>query len=507
MAASRKPVFFERPVFLSCFAGLLLALAFPGFKMGFLAWGAFVPLFAALRKADSAGKAAACGAAFGGVFFAVSLYWITYVTGPGLIFLVMLETSFVAGFAAAYYFLRKKLPALISIFGAACAWTAWEWLRAEIPAFGFGWNMLAYSQSDYYPVRLAANTVGAYGLGCAIVLVNVCIFELWKPSEKKNRIPAVILLVLTVVSLFAHGIYHSNRKGEDRGIVRISVLQGNIPQSVKWEAMARDEIVQIYEKLAQISAYDGPDLMIWPEAAWPGYFNRDAEAPRIQAMIKEMGVPSLIGAPHLESSEIAYNSAYLVDADGGIAQRYDKQHLVPFGEYVPLGPVLGWLKPLAYTLGVSDFTEGRDWTVFKFMNGDASFSTLICYEDIFPPIAKGFADRGAQFLAVITNDAWFGPTSAPYQHEQASIFRAIENGLPVVRSANTGVSSFISAQGRVLARAASKEGKEIFVTAKKTYDLPLVSYSTLYRKGGWIFPYAAIAMLAILLVLPERKKL
>ncbi len=494
-------VFFKKPAALAALTGLLLALSFPGFHFGFLAWIALVPFFAALEKADSLSSALKLGFTAGMVFFSFSLSWITYVTGFGWIALALLETAFFAGFSAFAYFTREERIPVLRILAAAAAWTSWEWFRAEIPVFGFGWNLLAYSQSGYLWVRMAANTVGAYGLGFVMAAANACVFEIIRSDkkEKKSSAPAILLPVMLVL-LLAHGIYYGARKGENPDSVRISVLQGNIPQSIKWEPVAREKILQIYEKLAEISSFDAPELMIWPEASYPGYFNRDAESRRIQELVRKFGVPALVGSPHLETDEIAFNSAYLLDADGEVRQRYDKQYLVPFGEYVPLGPALGWLKPLAYTLGVSDFTPGRDWTVFKIMNGDVSFSTLICFEDIFPALARTFTDRGAQFLAVITNDAWFGPTAAPYQHEQASIFRAVENGVPVVRSANTGVSSFISSKGRVLARVSSSEGKEIFVTAKKTWDLPLENFQTAYRRGGWIFPYGALLLSLIIIV-------
>lgn len=504
--AYRKPPFYKGPFFLSISSGILLALCFPGFKLGFLAWFALVPFFFALDKAKTSSETAGYGLAFGMSFFLVSLHWLTYVTAIGWVALALLESSFMLVFAYGFVRFKNLKSPFLRLLAVSMAWTAAELLRAEIPAFGFGSNLIAHSQSDYPWIRMTANTAGVYGLGFVMCFANVCIYEISRGfKNKKSPGAAAFFLPAMLALVLAHGFIHYSLPVDKGRLVRISLVQGNIPQSVKWQVVAREKIIEIYTKLTEIASYDQPDLIIWPEAAYPGYFNRDFDSVLITDLVRRIGIPTVIGAPHLEGNEIAYNSAYLLDSEGKIQQRYDKQYLVPFGEYVPLGPVLGWLKPIAYTLGVSDFTEGHEYTIFKTMNGEYSFSTLICFEDVFPNLARRFAEKGAQFLAVITNDAWFGPTAAGYQHEQASIFRAVENGIPVVRSANTGVSSFISWKGDVLERVRGENGKEIFVTAKKTYDLPLEGRRTLYRMGGWIFPYAAAALFIILFVLTKKR--
>jgi apolipoprotein N-acyltransferase len=399
----------------------------------------------------------------------------------------------------------------------ALAWTCVEFFRAEIPVFGLGVHLLGYSQSSYDLIRQSANTVGAYGLSFAIALVNGIVFE-WlqaasfKPQVKSFKPAACSLqlaaaLLVIFAAIFSHGIYHS-RPLASKGTLRISVLQGNIPQSIKWEVMARGSIIETYKKLTELASLDQPDLIVWPEAAYPGYFNRDADAELLRRHLATLGIPVLLGAPHLESlkEDTAYNSAYLLQPDGQIKARYDKQLLVPFGEYVPLKPILGFLEPLAYSMGVSNFTPGTNPELFRLHNEDIAFSVLICFEDVFPSMARKLVSNGAEFLTVITNDAWFGPTSAPFAHLQASIFRAIENGVPVVRSANTGVSAFISPQGQMLGRVEDDKGKAIFITGKKTVDLPLQKKETLYRKGGWLFPYAALMLFILMGIFQARRK-
>jgi apolipoprotein N-acyltransferase len=295
------------------------------------------------------------------------------------------------------------------------------------------------------------------------------------------------------------------KPAEPKEYLRVSVVQGNIPQSVKWELMAKEKILEIYEKLTQLAALEQPDLILWPEAAFPGYFNRDLQAERISRLAREIQTPLLIGGLEWESEKESYNSAYFLKKDGASSQRYDKLRLVPFGEYIPLKFIFGWLTPVANALGISDFSAGATPVVFRWAREDWPFGVLICFEDFFSDLARDLADRGAKFLVVITNDAWFGKTGAPFQHLQASIFRAIENGVPVVRAANTGVSAFVSLQGRVLATVKDARGEELFVMGQKTLDLPLLTNRTLFRRGGFLFPYFAIALFLIMSIWVIRR--
>jgi apolipoprotein N-acyltransferase len=278
--------------------------------------------------------------------------------------------------------------------------------------------------------------------------------------------------------------------------LRVSVLQGNIPQLLKWDSRYQDEILRIYLNLTELASYDSPQLIVWPEAAYPGFFNREPQAEHIKALVRKIQIPLLVGSPHQEEKGFT-NSAHLLDRAGEAAGRYDKIRLVPFGEYVPWKPIFGFLERYAYALGVSDFSAGKDFTVFRWEDSGPRFSVLICFEDIFPDLARKLVSRGADFLTVITNDAWFGRSSAPYQHLQGSIFRAIENGVSIVRAANTGVSGFINARGEVVERVRNQEGKDTFVMGGTTYPVALSKEETLYRRGGWLFPHACLMILTV----------
>lgn len=505
---------------------MLLVLLFPRFSFGWLAWISLIPLLRAVQQAQSQKQALSCGTTAGLIFFGISMFWLTHVTFFGWVFVAFLETAFLMLFTRLVYETRKMKHWFSRLLWTSLAWTVTEWLRAEAPVFGFGWNLLAYSQAGDLLNLQTANFFGAYGLGFLMVWVNGALSQMLRdqrrllamnfwPAFLKRRAPFyelrqpflnALLLMMIVIGIRSHGAYHLNKSEEADHSLRIAVIQGNIPQDIKWDRAARDEIVDTHIKLTQMAKPDRPELVVWPESSFPGYFNRDRLAARILNAARGVGVPFLIGSPHNGNDDEAFNSAYLVDAGGMIAGRYDKQFLVPFGEYVPVKFIFGWLEPLAYSLGVSNFSAGKEARVFQWRKGEMPFSALICFEDTFPLLARTFVQRGAEFLAVLTNDAWFKDSSAPYQHLQASIFRAVENGVPVVRAANTGISGFISYKGEVLARVENQAGKDIFVAGHKTQDILLGHRPTFYQRIGYLFPYLSLMGLAGMYGMHRRKR-
>ena len=426
----------------------------------------------------------------------------------GWLIVVLMESVYIMIFAwLAHAGLKSRKPAIFKVLWIALAWTVTEILRSEMPVFGFGWNLLAYSQSPYIPIIQSANIFGAYGLGFLIALVNASILCAWfRRKDLKTALSLGAVIILILGGLWSYGTAALAKPVAPAEYLRVSVAQGNIPQSVKWELMAKEKILEIYEKLTQFAALEQPDLIVWPEASFPGYFNRDLQAERISGLAKEVQVPLLIGGLQWVSDHELYNSAFFLSKDGASGQRYDKLRLVPFGEYIPLKFIFGWLTPVADALGISDFSAGKNPVVFRWAREAWPFGVLICFEDVFPGLARDLADDDAKFLVVITNDAWFGKTSAPYQHLEASIFRAVENGVAVVRAANTGISGFISHQGRVLATVKDENGEETFVMGQKTLDLPLVAERTFYRNGGFLFPYFSVAFFLIMSVFVFRRR-
>ncbi len=228
---------------------------------------------------------------------------------------------------------------------------------------------------------------------------------------------------------------------------KAGILQGNIPQEVKWEEAARKHTFATYEKLGREAVKEGAKLLIWPETSAPVVFGSGDDDWLVPGLISErLGVPMLVGAPsaRLLHGEVAYyNSAFLVDANM-LRFRYDKMHLVPFGEYMPFSSVL----PLGPGIATreADYSAGGAMTVMRSKQGPR-FSVLICYEAIFPELARTAVGNGARLLVNITNDGWFGETGAPYQHLAMAGFRGVENRVWVLRAANTGVSAAFDPRG------------------------------------------------------------
>jgi apolipoprotein N-acyltransferase len=249
--------------------------------------------------------------------------------------------------------------------------------------------------------------------------------------------------------------------------LKISLIQGNIPQYQKWDENFRASILERYETLTKEAAKDKPDLIIWPETSVPGIIGEEPDLLiRVLDLAKTVNTPILVGAVTSKELGVYYNSALLISADGAVTQQYDKLHLVPFGEYVPLEKYFPFLRSMI-GVPIGDFTAGGESTVFK---SPERFAALICFEDIIPGLSRRFVKGGAQFLVNITNDAWFMESSAPYQHAAASVFRAIENRVPVVRAANTGLSCFIDRSGRIYDKVSDGK-KDIFVVGYKTGEI------------------------------------
>jgi len=410
-----------------------------------------------------------------------------------------------SGFA--YVGIRSAKNIYLKVLWIALAWLVCEFLRAETPLFPLGWNLLAYSQASCVPIIQFANIFGSWGLSFLIALVNAAVFFIWEKRRESKSVAGLLLIIGAVFAgLLTYGNVLLSKPLKPTPHVRLSVLQGNIPQSIKWMHQYRRRILDIHLELTRLAAEEKPDLIIWPESSFPGYFNTDHHSELVCALAKEIGIPLLVGGLYWVTEQEAYNSAYFIGNDGRPLQHYDKIKLVPFAEYTPLKFLLGGLKPVLRIVSAHDFTVGQKKVIFQWSKKEYPFAVLICFEDAFHDLARDFVDRGARFLVVITNDAWFGKTGEPYQHLQASIFRAVENGVPVVRAANTGVSGFISSRGELLASVKDAAGERTFIAGQKTYDLPVGCEKTFYRRWGYLFPYFSMLIFAGLGLFLLRKR-
>jgi apolipoprotein N-acyltransferase len=506
--------------FLIFLSSILSILAFPPFNFWLCAFIFLVPLLFAIERTSSRKNAFWVGYIAGFIHYLGLIFWLRHVVWFGLFFVVAVVALYPAFFALFSKILvfeksgekpHEEKHHFIPVSILAALWVISEFLRGELPYVNFGWGLMAYSQSSNLYFIQIADCIGAYGVSCAVIVINGLIFFGMKSvvfSRKKALLCAFDLLSILLI-LYGYGALKLSLPIVGRDC-RVGVVQGNIAQEIKWHPLFKEHIIKTYIKLIEFISYDKPDLIVLPEAAYPGNFLAEFPESPINEEIKNHEVPVLIGGIGLPDYEHEYNSAFLVSGNGKILDSYHKTVLVPFGEYIPFKWFfsLFGLTKLAYSLGVSDFNHGEKYTLFSLPHNssDIKFSTLICFEDLFPRLSRHFVMRGAEFLVVITNDAWYKKTAAAHQHFQASIFRALENNRYVVRSANTGVSGFISPRGEVLNTVKDKDGNEIFVIGGVSRPLKVSTKRTLYTRYGFIFPYVCVLFIGVVFYGQDRKK-
>jgi apolipoprotein N-acyltransferase len=490
------------PRVLAVTSGLCCAAAFPPWDVGPLAFVAFAPLLVAMGGARPR-QAAGLGYLSGLCFYLATIWWVinTMTTYGGMpVALSLIALGLLAGVLAGYtgifawlYALgASSLPVPLRPAVAAALWTALEFLRGVLFS-GFPWALLGYTQYRQPGLRLLAALTGVYGLSAVLMLLNATIAETvgcWARRAaghgwRRDLVLAWGLAAVTLAGAWGYGVGWW-RDPTEGPAVAVGLLQGNIDQGVKWDRDHQGRTLETYERLARQVAAERPSLIVWPETAVPFFLRREPElGARVRALAVATGVPMLVGSPDLGTDGLLYNSAFLIDTDGRLAGRYDKRHLVPFGEYVPLQRVFFFLDKLV--TGIGDFGRGKSATVFV---GDfGRFSVMICYEAIFPTEVREFTGAGAQFLVNITNDAWFGRSGAPYQHLAMAAMRAVENGSYLIRAANTGVTAIIAPTGEIQGQTA------IFTETTLTGTIRLRQRYTPYVRYGDVVGWGCLVFL------------
>ncbi len=498
---------------LSVIGGVMFTLSFPKTGLSLLAWVALIPLLLAIRDV-TAGAAFRLGMVFGLTHFLTLLYWIAYtlktygylplVVAVPILFLLC---SYMALYpaAAAWGATRACRHPLAFWLGFPILWTALEFGRTHVLT-GFPWGLAAYSQYRMLPMIQSADIAGPYGISFLIVLVNAALTgavlcgsgKMWQGHLFSAKDRAIVLTTTAVlVSLSAgYGFWRIGDIEEIAGkapVLRSAIVQGNIAQDKKWNPAFQIATTKTYIDQSVNLTPQKPDLVVWPETATPFYlFDNTALTRMVQRAVKKTSAHFLIGSPAMRSKEDTvqlFNSAYLIDQDGELAGRYDKAHLVPYGEYVPLRKWMPFVGKIVAQIG--DFTPGRPGEVIRWPK--AGIGPLICYEVIFPSLARQMAANGAGILVNLTNDAWYGRTSAPFQHFSLAVFRSIENRRPLIRAANTGISGFIDPTGRI------SDASELFVEAAIVRNVPVMSRMTFYTRFGDAFAGTCLAASVLML--------
>jgi apolipoprotein N-acyltransferase len=458
---------------------------------------ALVPLLIVLgRPMRSESRPVLLGLTTGVVGFGGTLYWLTDVmTTFG-----DLSSGVAAGVALLLIVYLSLYPALVAhvigrgvrafgpraLWAAPPVWAAGEWARGHVMT-GFPWVPLGNSQIDVTPIAQAASLIGVYGLSALVALGSVALAWIVVGPPGRGRVVPVAAVAALIAGLAGWGGARASRGDLLRAgtPVRVALVQGNVAQGQKWDAAFADAIYRRYLALSRAAVAQGATLIVWPESATPFMFEEDPAAEATRLLARETGARLFIGSDQIErAARRYYNSAFLIQPTGSVGGVYRKIHLVPFGEYVPLESILSFAGPLVEQVG--GFAPGDTLTIFQIREG--AFSTGICYEAVFPELSREAVQRGSQLLTSITNDAWFGRSSAPWQHVAMARMRSVETGRYLARAANTGVSAIVDPYGRVVQSTA------LFEEAVSVGEVRFLDGTTLYVRIGDVVPWAGLVV-------------
>ena len=495
---------------LALLSGVLLAASFPKYGHSAFAWTALAPLLIAVvmevqrtaAQTPRRGRVFVLGWIAGFTHFSLTVSWVVEVMNlhGGLpVVAAWLVMFLLAAYLALYPALCAVLVAravrrfgLVGLWLAPLVWVGTEWLRGWVGG-GFPWALLGTSQAGVTPIIQLASVTGVFGVSLLLALVSTAAAALVLTRERRHMIAgmATVGLVAVVAALGTWRVAGGALVTQGP-VVKVGLLQGNVEQNQKWDPAFRAVILQRYLDLSQRVINEGARLVVWPEASTPFFLEAEpAAAAPIRALARQSRTPMIVGTDEYErdaDGDRVYNSAVAIGEDGMSVGGYRKMQLVPFGEYVPLKSLLFFVGPLVEK--VSDFAPGTEPTVL-----DASgirTGVAICYEVVYPWIPRAFAAGGAELLTTITNDAWFGRSSAPYQHFGQASVRAVENGRYLVRAANTGISGVVDPYGRTL------QTTPLFVEAAVTADVRLIQSRTIYSYVGDMVAWLGLVVCAFL---------
>ncbi len=488
-------------------AGLVLlfaaayAFGMPGYGVPGLPFVCLVPLLVLIDSARSAKEAARWGMLAGTLANLPLFYWIAWtVAVPGKLGWIVggAAALLVSAYVGAYISATAGIVARIRIrFGergllaVPPAWIALEYGRSTLFT-GFPWMLFGYSLSGNRFLRQAADLAGVAGLGFLLAAINLLLFlaasHFARGRRGRGLLASAGALVLGCF-LFSYGAYRFHEAGAPSGSAGLvaGIAQGGIDQSRKWDPAYQRETLGIYGTLSADAAARGAEVIVWPETAAPFFYGWEPQLnPLVDNVAAKNGVPILFGAPWFDPSGGGkyYNSVFQLDRHGVARGRYDKRHLVPFGEYIPLRKLLFFMKKL--TVGEEDFSSGTGPSLFEVEGTRVGAS--VCYEAVFPDIIRDSVRKGAQWLVNVTNDAWFGDTVAPYQHLAMARMRSVEFRRPMVRAANSGISAVFDARGETVAEIG------LFRREAATGEIRPRGGETIYAKSGELFAISCTIM-------------
>ncbi len=518
-------------------SGWLLACAFPlppgleGLEGAGAAWMALIPLLVVIRA--SRPKAAfAWGWASGFLFWLLTLSWLLALrhTWGGFAMPVLgwiALSAYCALYTGLFAFVFAAVPdtwRLLPVLAAPILWAGTEWLRATLFS-GFPWNPLGVSQYANIAAIQIAGLGGVYAVSALIVMLNAALAmtilrvygEIRNRCARRRRVHTELMVGLVAVAIcWSWGVRTVRQTPPYAGAsLRIAAIQPAIPQLQKWNASHEHDIYKALGTQTELALMSRPDLIVWPETATPGMLRIDPLSQRLIESIAAQGDVYLLAGSmdyrQLPGQDPEYlNASFLISTNGQVEAVYNKRHLVLFGEYLPFENQLPFMKRWS-PLGFSCVGGGPDQPLMELATPETAvrepvrLSILICFEDVFPYLARRDVRRGARLLVNQTNDAWFDGSAASRQHMANAVLRAVENRVPMVRAANTGITCFIDRFGRIT-KLLPGQGHGYFVDTLGTSaaDMPLTPYT---RNGDGLFglPCALVTALAALFILIGKR--
>jgi apolipoprotein N-acyltransferase len=494
----------------------MMVLAWPDFDIEILAFVALTPLLVRLTDM-TVRKAFVYGMVWAFFYNLGCIYWLFPVAGFGTVGLSLLfsfPSAICLSVARWTIQLKPRLGWLLLPF----LWTSIEFPQAALPVT-FPWFLLGNSQY-LNPITQVSSITGIYGMSFLIVATNVCaafwIRKYFQKNEERIVSKAAVIVtagfVLMMVVLF---IWGRSRQAQSASGERASIalLQGNYDHLDKWNQKNLSEIQREYSELSAKAGREDPDLIVWPETAIPQVINTDRKAPDegeewqrqdsrriVEEAVRRAGVYSLVGglrSPPNPETVGNYNASFLFDGEGKLTeQEYYKRNRVPFGEFVPLQKILFFVDPVS--VGGATFLKGKRDTVFEIPWGERSlkFGVLICYESLFPHMGREHVANGAELLVVTSNDSWYGKTTMPHQIAALAVIRAIESGVPMVRSANTGLTMWCDARGNIQQVLKDEYGESLFVEGYLMAHPNIENLNTAYVRYGDVFAWICVMVSA-----------
>jgi apolipoprotein N-acyltransferase len=511
----RKEILLTTLRILACLlSGALLVLAYPDYDVSWLAWTALVPLMLAISGTTPKQGFFLCFI-FSFVLFSGVCRWIFEVSRYTLLHHLLVNLILgvpLSFFGWAFAFVSSRRGATLALLTAPFIWVSLEYVRSNLSFLSLPWALLGHSQYQTLSVIQISSVTGAYGVSFLVILVNVSLSAVILAAVHRLKIIEIppsqrllprgpFFILLATAALFGlvllYGKIQLSRPIEGKSL-RVSVVQGNIEQAKKWDRTYRSYIIERYEELSRKASGDQPRLVIWPEAATPGFvLNDSALLRRVTGLAREMNTYFLIGSseyPKFQRARLKVgglgNTALFISPDGKVLGQYLKIHLVPFAEHVPYEKLIPWPRFIVPEKMKGFEIPGNEITLFDLQG--SRFGVLICWESIFPGLFRSFVKEGAHFMVNITNEGWFNKPTIFYQYVAMNVFRAVENRVYLVRCANTGISCFIDPHGNIIAKVKDEKGRDIYIPGVLTVPVIAADVKTIYTQWGDWFCFLSI---------------